>query len=46
MTFTEGGKHTKVQFDGQFVTTVPRHREVNERTVRSILNAARRWEPS
>ena len=35
--FKEGANHIKA-FDvhGNFITTIPRHTEVNERTVRSI----------
>ena len=35
---TEGGSHTKVQI-GARRSTVPRHREINEMTARSILRA-------
>ena len=35
-TFKEGGDHTKVYRAGRLVTTVPRHREVNELTVGNI----------
>jgi hypothetical protein len=43
MTLVEGGAHTKVCFDGQWVTTIARHREVPEQTARGALRAAERW---
>lgn len=36
----EGGSHTKVMFDGKFVTTIPRHNEVNEITAKGIIKQA------
>ena len=32
----EGGDHTKIYRGGRLVTTVPRHREINELTVGNI----------
>jgi hypothetical protein len=37
---TEGGRHTKVEFDGR-QTTVPRHNEINEITAKAILKHMR-----
>lgn len=34
-TFKEGGKHTKVYLNGK-QTTIPRHREIKEGTVKAI----------
>jgi HicA toxin of bacterial toxin-antitoxin, len=36
LTFTEGGNHTKVWRDGQYVSAVPRHCEIPENLVRAI----------
>ncbi len=35
--FTEGGSHTRVELNGQLITTIPRHREIAEGTARNIL---------
>ncbi len=43
MTIREGGNHSVVRFDRGNVTTVPRHREVNEYTARSAIRAAESW---
>jgi hypothetical protein len=40
----EGRHHTKVLFDGQRVTTIPRHAEVAEGTAHSIIKTAEKWE--
>lgn len=37
VTLREGGGHTKVLINGKLVTTVPRHREVNEHTAREVV---------
>lgn len=39
-TLKEGGEHTKVYDNDKLITTVPRHREINEITARAILRAA------
>lgn len=36
LTIKEGGNHTKVYKDGVRVSTVPRHKEINELTARNI----------
>lgn len=40
LTITEGGNHTKVWI-GHKMTPVPRHREIAEGTVRTILKSIR-----
>ncbi|MFV0421332.1 type II toxin-antitoxin system HicA family toxin [Oleidesulfovibrio sp.] len=40
-TIQEGGKHTKVYSpEGVFVTTVPRHREINDFLAKKIASQA------
>lgn len=39
-TLKEGGEHTKVYDNDKLITTVPRHKEVNEITAKQILRAA------
>ena len=41
MTIEEGAKHTKILFDGRWVTTVGRHSELPERTANKALDQAR-----
>ena len=36
LTLVEGGRHTKAYRDGRLVTTIPRHGEIKEVTLRSI----------
>ncbi|MPY86715.1 MAG: hypothetical protein GEU99_02195 [Luteitalea sp.] len=43
MTMQEGGRHTKVLFDGQWVTTVARHSELPKMTANGAIRAAERW---
>ena len=40
LALTEGGAHTIVRFNDNFVTTIPRHKEISEMTARSILKDA------
>jgi hypothetical protein len=34
---TEGGSHTRIEINGQLITTIPRHREIAEGTARNII---------
>ncbi len=45
MELIEGRGHTKITFDGGWVTTVGRHTEIPERTARGAINTANGWEP-
>lgn len=43
MTTSEGHKHTLIRFNGALVTTVGRHKEINEMTARGIIRTAQTW---
>ena len=38
---SEGGSHTRVELNGQLITTIPTHREIAEGTARNILRLVR-----
>ena len=42
--FEEGGRHIIVRFDGNKVTVLPRHNEINECTARGAIRDAEQWE--
>lgn len=44
VTFSEGGSHTIVRFNGLKVTLIPRHNEINEMTARGAIRSAESWE--
>ncbi|PDQ36488.1 MAG: hypothetical protein B5766_00655 [Candidatus Lumbricidophila eiseniae] len=39
---THGGSHDHCKINGLPITTLPRHREINEMTARGILNKLRK----
>ncbi len=43
MTVIEGGPHSKIWFNGEWVTTVGRHSDVPELTARGSIKNAENW---